>query len=308
MAPDEIFSYIPTPEHPSRLRQMLPTDAQEGLALLAYYRNSFVNACTRKDQNTADCILDIIIHLRYRLIKLGEFAEDPSSNLFSIYYEQTLPCMTYGTPLKIDFSPACDLLSLMAETDIDEGIETADEAVDIVFGDVDLTKLCPEKPSVKSVETKKGKKKRSSKVSSLPKVETKKSKKPKIEKPRPDFYPKFATSPLQELPDLTKKMEKARNNHLHLSTAKYADAKKNGAPPEDLGVIECDIWDCLDDLIVCSRGKEAVKLLELIHPVEVVQDGTIRVTRERTKVGYEAVDHCFRGCPSSREWLLTRQL
>lgn len=320
MAPDEIFSYIPTPEHPSRLRQMLPNDAQEGLSLLAYYRNSFVNACTKKDQNTADCILDIIIHLRYRLIKLGEFLEDPSSNLFAIYYEQTLPCMTYGTPLKIDFSPACDLTSLIAETDIDEGIEIADDAVELMFGDVDMSQFdVPAEQSVKSVETKKGKKKkRVARLSNLPiqvetkddvdnvlpsKVEKKKEKK----KTKNDFYPDFA-SPLEHLPNMNDEMIKARNRYLLTSSAKYVAERKEGVSTEDLGHIECDIWDCLDDLVVCNRGKEAVKLLETMYPVEIVEDGTLRVTKQRKKIGYEAFDHCFRGCPSSRDWLLTRRL
>nr|BCP45672.1 hypothetical protein [Osugoroshi virus] len=313
MAPDEVFSYIPTPEHPSRLRQMLPIDAQEGLALLAYYRNSFVNACTKKDQNTADCILDIVIHLRYRLIKLGEFLEDPSSSLFAIYYEQTLPCMIYGTPLKIDFSPACDLTSLIAEIDIDEGIEIADDVEGFVFGDIDMSQFdVPTVQSVKSVETKKGKRhaKLPPKVEPNndddgikilpPKVEKMKSKKLKN-----NFYPDFA-SPLEHLPNLNEEMSKARNRYLLTSTAKYVAEKNAGT--EDLGDIECDIWDCLGDLVVCSRGKEAVKLLEVMHPVEVVEDGTIRVTKQREKVGYEAIDYCFRGCPSSRDWLLTRRL
>lgn len=306
MAPDEIFSYIPVPEHPQLLRQMLPTDAEDGLALLAYYRNSFISACTRRDKNTADCILDIIIHLRYRLIKLGEFLEDPASYLFAVYYEQSLPCMIYGTPLKIDFSPACDLVSLMAEIDIDEGIEVADDAVELKFGDIDMSDFddAPAVVSAQSVESKKGKKKKA-----------KKSKKPSIKvekvkvspKERCDFFPKF-DSPPEPLPDLSDKASKARNRALVESTSKYLDAKQNNAAPEDLGVIECDIWDCLNDLVVCSRGKEAVKLLEVLHPVEVVEDGTIRVTKTRMKAGYEAADYLFRGCPSSRDWLLSRRL
>lgn len=276
MAPDEIFSYIPTPEHPSRLRQMLPTDAPDGLALLAYYRNSFVSACTKKDQNTADCLLDIIIHLRYRLIKLGEFLEDPSSYLFAIYYEQTLPCMTYGTPLKIDFSPAYDLTSLIAEIDIDEGIEIADDVVELTFGDIDMSEFdAPSELSVKSVETKKGKKKRAAKIPDPPiQVEikddafSKAGKKKNKKKSKNDFYPDFS-SPLEHLPNLTDEMNKARNRYLLTSTAKYVAERKEGAGPEDLGDIECDIWDCLDDLVVCSRGKEAVKLLEVLHPVEI---------------------------------------
>lgn len=314
MAPDEIFSYIPTPEHPSRLRQMLPIDAQEGMALLAYYRNSFINACTKKDQNTADCILDIIIHLRYRLIKLGEFLEDPASNLFAIYYEQTLPCMIYGTPLQIDFSPACDLTSLIAEIDIDEGIDIADDVVELKFGDVDMSQYdAPSTPPAQSVETKKGKRKQKSlpkkveRKNDAEKVLPAKVEKQKKGSGKNDFFPTFSPSPLAQLPNLTKKMSKARNRHLFTSTAKYLEEKKTNST-EDLGVIECDIWDCLDDLVVCSRGKEAIKLLEVLHPVEIVEDGTMRVTKKRTKVGYEAVDQHFRGCPSSREWLMTRQL
>lgn len=285
---------------------MLPIDAEEGLALLAYYRNSFINACTKKDQNTADCILDILIHLRYRLIKLGEFLEDPSSHLFAIYYEQTLPCMMYGTPLKIDFSPAYDLCSLMDETTIDEGICIADDASDLQFGDVDLTLLedDPAEVSVKSVETKSKKVKKQVNASKVEQVAP--SKKKRTQKKRQiDFFPKFE-SPMEALPNLN--LSEDRNRALFTSTAEYVQAKKANAGPEDLGVIECDIWDCLGDLVVCSRGKEAIKLLEVLHPVEVVEDGTIAVTRKRDKVGYEAFDCLFRGCPTTRDWLLSRRL
>lgn len=341
MAPDEIFSYIPTPEHPDRLRSMLPTDSSEGLSLLAFYRNSFTHACEREDKNTADCILDIIIHLRYRLIKLGEFLEDPASHLFAIYYEQTLPCMLYGAPLQIDFSPSCDLFKLMDETMIDEGIEIASDAgiefgdltqyeVDSLTCDVDLVPRKMKAPKTHSAKrSKKGSK--SSRLTTTPKISTDAVRSvdpPAIRKSKAfsKFVKTFSSfgelpdsisthtksgshggmSAFEQLPNLTPDHSKKRDSYMLRSVGRTVH--RDGVTPEDLGVIDCDILDCIDDMIICQRGKEAVKLLEVLHPVDVIEDGTIRVKKIRNSVGYEAFDRAFRGCPSSRAWLMTRQL
>lgn len=112
------------------MKRLLPHTVEDCLKHLVIFKEWIYNAEEQGDTITLERLYETSAHLRYRLIKLGNY-DDAESVLFAICYENALPAFTYGQPYLMDYSDVNAIYATMDAMDLcDETIENFDHPVD----------------------------------------------------------------------------------------------------------------------------------------------------------------------------------